>query len=162
MATEKATFGAGCFWGVEMAFRKVAGVADATAGYLGGSMQNPTYKDVCTGQTGHAEVVQVVYDPAHTSFEDLLEVFWTCHDPTQRNRQGPDVGTQYRSAIFFHTPEQEEAARASVDALDQSQRFDKPIATEITATSTFYPAEEYHQRYLEKNGMASCSMPPKQ
>ena len=160
MATEKATFGAGCFWGVELAFRKVNSVTEATTGYLGGSMANPTYKDVCTGNTGHAEVVQVVFDSDETTFEDLLEVFWSCHDPTQRNRQGPDVGTQYRSAIFYHSSDQHEAARAAVDALEQSGRFNKPIATEIAPASTFYPAEEYHQRYLEKNGMASCSLPP--
>jgi len=161
MAMEKATFGAGCFWGVEMAFRKIEGVTEATAGYLGGTMSNPSYKDVCSGKTGHAEVVEVTFDPSRVSYRDLLEVFWTCHDPTQRNRQGPDVGTQYRSAIFFHSPAQEQAARASVAALEQSQRFSKPIATEITAASTFFPAEEYHQRYLEKHGMTSCSMPPK-
>lgn len=160
MATETATFGAGCFWGVELAFRKIDGVVAATAGYLGGTMPNPTYEDVCTGRTGHAEVVQVGYDPDRVTFEDLLEVFWTCHDPTQRNRQGPDVGTQYRSAIFFHTPEQEQAARASIDALVQSGRFTKPIVTEISPASTFFPAEEYHQRYLEKHGLTSCSLPP--
>lgn len=160
MARQKATFGAGCFWGVELSFRKVDGVIEATAGYLGGTMPNPTYQDVCTGNTGHAEVVQVVYDTDKTTFEDLLEVFWSCHDPTQRNRQGADVGTQYRSAIFYHSQDQEEAARAAVDALAQSGRFSKPIATEITPASTFYPAEEYHQRYLEKHGMTSCSVPP--
>ncbi len=160
MAKEMATFGAGCFWGVEFAFRKVDGVVTATAGYLGGTLANPTYEDVCTGRTGHAEVVQVGYDPDRVTFEDLLEVFWTCHDPTQHNRQGPDVGTQYRSAIFFHTPEQEQAARASIDALAQSGSFSRPIVTEITAASTFFPAEEYHQRYLEKHGLASCSLPP--
>ncbi|MDP9458314.1 MAG: peptide-methionine (S)-S-oxide reductase MsrA [Actinomycetota bacterium] len=146
--TEKATFGAGCFWGVEAAFRKVDGVLEATSGYSGGYVKDPSYGDVCTGATGHAEVVEVEYDPEKVSYEKLLEVFWNEHDPTQVNRQGPDVGTQYRSAIFFHTPEQEAAARSSVEKAQA--RYRKPIATEITPASEFYRAEEYHQRYFEK------------
>lgn len=153
---EKATFGAGCFWGVEVAFRQLEGVTATQVGYLGGSLENPTYKDVCSGRTGHAEVVEVTYDPAQTSYEDLLKVFWENHDPTQLNRQGPDIGDQYRTAIFFHTPEQETAARASLAQLDASGRFKRPIATEITPASEFYRAEEYHQQYLEKRGMAHC------
>jgi peptide-methionine (S)-S-oxide reductase len=153
---ELATFGAGCFWGVEVTFRQVRGVRDALVGYLGGTLANPTYKDVCTGRTGHAEVVQVEYDPDEVTYERLLEVFWENHDPTTLNRQGPDVGTQYRSAIFYHTPEQKAAAEASKARLDASGNFRKPIVTEITAASTFYPAEDYHQRYLEKRGLASC------
>ncbi len=154
--TEKATFGAGCFWGVEAAFRQVPGVVDAAVGYAGGTMPDPTYRDVCTDETGHAEVVEVTYDPARVSYEQLLNVFWENHDPTQLNRQGPDVGTQYRSAIFFHTPAQREAATASKERLEKSGRYRRPIVTEITPAPTFYPAEEYHQRYLEKRGLASC------
>jgi peptide-methionine (S)-S-oxide reductase len=156
MVTELATFGAGCFWGVEVTFRNVPGVKDAIVGYLGGTLANPTYRDVCTGRTGHAEVVQVMYDPAEVSYDKLLEVFWANHNPTTLNRQGPDVGTQYRSAIFFHTPEQQRAAEASKKHLEASGRFRSPIVTEITPASTFYPAEDYHQRYLEKRGLASC------
>ena len=151
-----ATFGAGCFWGVEAAFRQLAGVTGTAVGYLGGSLKNPTYKDVCSGDTGHAEVVQVEYDPAKVSFEDLLNVFWTNHDPTTMNRQGPDVGAQYRSAIFFHTPEQESAARASKDTLQASGKIRRPIVTEITPASEFYRAEDYHQQYLEKRGLSHC------
>ena len=150
--TEKATFGAGCFWGIEAEFRKVEGVVDVTVGYSGGALENPTYKDVCSGTTGHAEVVEVEYDPSKVSYEELLEVFWENHDPTTLNRQGPDVGTQYRSAIFFHTPEQEAAARASKERAQD--RFKKPIVTEITPAAEFYRAEEYHQRYFEKNRLA--------
>jgi peptide-methionine (S)-S-oxide reductase len=150
--TERATFGAGCFWGVEAEFRKVEGVVDATVGYSGGALENPTYKDVCSGTTGHAEVVEVEYDPSKVSYEELLEVFWENHDPTTLNRQGPDVGTQYRSAIFFHTPEQKAAARASKERAQD--RFKKPIVTEITPAAEFYRAEEYHQRYFEKNRLA--------
>ncbi len=153
---EKATFGAGCFWGVEVAFRQLKGVTSTQVGYLGGNLLNPTYKDVCSGRTGHAEVVEVTYDPAQSSYEDLLKVFWENHDPTQLNRQGPDVGDQYRTAIFFHTPEQETAARASKAQLEASGHFKRPIATEITSASTFYRAEEYHQQYLEKRGLAHC------
>jgi len=151
--TEKATFGAGCFWGVEAAFRKVKGVVSTTVGYSGGSSKNPTYKDVCSGRTGHAEVVQVEYDPSKTSYEELLNVFWGVHDPTQMNRQGPDVGTQYRSAIFFYNAEQEDAAKASKAHLEKSGRYRKPIVTEIIPASEFYMAEEYHQQYFEKHGM---------
>lgn len=152
MVTERATFAAGCFWGVESAFRKVPGVVDAAVGYMGGTLQNPTYEDVCTGTTGHAEVVQVAYDPAVVAYEQLLEVFWQCHDPTTKNRQGPDVGAQYRSAIFCHTPAQEAAARASKAHGEQSRRFPRPIVTDISPATTFYRAEEYHQRYHEKHG----------
>ena len=153
---EKATFGAGCFWGVEVAFRQIPGVVDAVVGYSGGTMENPTYRDVCTDRTGHAEVVQVTYDPAKVSYDELLDAFWKLHDPTQVNRQGPDVGKQYRSAIFFHTPEQEAAAKASKEKLAKSGKFSRPIATEITGAGKFFPAEDYHQRYLEKRGIASC------
>ncbi len=154
--TEKATFGAGCFWGVETTFREIDGVVDAAVGYEGGTTLNPTYKDVCTDGTGHAEVVEVEYDPAKVSFDRLLDVFWTAHDPTQKNRQGPDVGTQYRSAIFFHTPEQEQAAQASKSKLDASGKFRRLIATVIEPAQTFYRAEEYHQQYLAKRGVRHC------
>ena len=153
---EKATFGAGCFWGVEAAFRQVKGVKATAVGYEGGTMDNPTYQDVCTDRTGHAEVVQVEFDPAEVSYEDLLNVFWDNHNPTTLNRQGPDVGTQYRSVIFFHNPEQEAAARASKEQLDGSGRFSRPIVTQIEPARPFYRAEEYHQQYLEKRGLASC------
>ena len=153
---EKATFGAGCFWGVEAAFRQVNGVSSTTVGYAGGTLKNPTYKDVCTDETGHAEVVQLEYDPSLVSYEDLLNVFWRVHDPTQLNRQGPDVGPQYRSAIFFHTPQQEAAARASKEKLQKSGAFKRPIVTEILPAPEFYRAEDYHQQYLEKRGMAHC------
>lgn len=152
----KATFGAGCFWGVEAALRNVKGVTATAVGYSGGTLKNPTYEDVCTGRTGHAEVVQVEYDPAQVSYEELLHVFWESHDPTTLNRQGPDVGTQYRSAIFFHTPEQEAAARLSKENLQASGRGQRPIVTEITPAAEFYRAEEYHQQYLEKRGQAHC------
>ena len=153
---DKATFGAGCFWGVEAAFRQVKGVGSTTVGYAGGTLKNPTYKDVCTDKTRHAEVVQVEYDPSQVSYEDLLNVFWRIHDPTQLNRQGPDVGAQYRSLIFFHTPQQEAAAQASKERLQKSGAFKKPIATEILPAPVFYRAEDYHQQYLEKRGMAHC------
>ncbi|MEO6696503.1 MAG: peptide-methionine (S)-S-oxide reductase MsrA [Gammaproteobacteria bacterium] len=153
---EKATFGAGCFWGVEAAFRKVEGVLATHAGYLGGTLKNPTYEDVCTGRTGHAEVVEVTYDPQQVTYDELLSLFWGNHNPTTRNRQGPDIGTQYRSAIFFHTPEQEAAARESKAQLDASGRYKNPIVTEITPASEFYVAEDYHQQYLEKRGRSSC------
>jgi len=153
---ERATFGAGCFWGVEAAFRQVKGVVSTAVGYSGGSYDNPSYRDVCTGRTGHAEVVEVVYDPARVAYTDLLRVFWENHDPTTPNRQGPDVGTQYRSAIFFHTPEQQAAALASKATLDSSGKHRRPIVTEITPASPFYKAEEYHQQYLEKRGLATC------
>ena len=153
---EKATFGAGCFWGVEVAFRNVSGVRSAIVGYLGGTLENPSYQDVCTGTTGHAEVVEVEYDPSEVSYDQLLDTFWEVHDPTQLNRQGPDRGTQYRSAIFFHSPEQEAAARASKERAQAG--ISKPIVTEITPASTFYAAEDYHQRYLEKRGLATCAV----
>jgi peptide-methionine (S)-S-oxide reductase len=153
---EKATFAAGCFWGVEAAFRQVPGVIDTAVGYAGGHTENPTYQDVCAHGTGHAEVVQVEYDPARVPYEQLLDVFWENHDPTQLNRQGPDIGDQYRSAIFFHTPAQEAAARASKARLEASGRFRRPIVTEITPAATFYRGEDYHQRYLEKRGLAHC------
>jgi peptide-methionine (S)-S-oxide reductase len=153
---EIATFAAGCFWGVEAKFRMIPGVVDAAVGYSNGQTKNPTYKDVCTDETGHAEVVQVTFDPARVSYEKLLEAFWMLHDPTQLNRQGPDSGSQYRSAIFFHSPEQEAAAKKSKAALEANRKFRRLIATEITPAGTFYRAEEYHQRYLEKRGAASC------
>lgn len=154
--TEIATFGAGCFWGVEAAFRRLPGVVDVAAGYSGGHMPNPTYNDVCAHTTGHAEVVQVTFDPRKISYDQLLDVFWQIHNPTQVNRQGPDVGTQYRSAIFVHSPEQKAIAEKSKAALAASGKFQRPIATEITTAGPFYRAEEYHQKYLEKHGAASC------
>ncbi len=154
--SEIATFGAGCFWGVEAKFRRVPGVIDVLSGYSGGHTQHPSYREVCTDATGHAEVVQVTFDPAKVSYEQLLDVFWSIHDPTQVNRQGPDFGKQYRTAIFFHSPEQEAAAKKSKQALDASGKFRHPIATEITAAGPFWPAEEYHQRYLEKRGATDC------
>ena len=147
---ERATFGAGCFWGPEETFRKIDGVTSASVGYMGGSLENPTYEEVCTGRTGHAEVVDVEFDPSRIAYQELLEVFWACHDPTTPNRQGPDIGTQYRSVLFFYGPEQEAAARASKQKLERSGRYRREIVTEITPASTYYPAEEYHQRYLEK------------
>ncbi|HEX4441657.1 MAG TPA: peptide-methionine (S)-S-oxide reductase MsrA [Thermoanaerobaculia bacterium] len=156
MATEKATFGAGCFWGVEEEFRKIEGVRDAAVGYSGGTLENPTYRDVCSDRTGHAEVVEVDFDPSVVSYDRLLDVFWNAHDPTQINRQGPDVGTQYRSVIFTHSPEQVKAAIASRDRLDQSGRFRRPIATQIEPAGTFWRAEDYHQQYLAKRGLGSC------
>lgn len=155
---KKATFGAGCFWGVETAFRQVPGVVDVAVGYTGGHYPDPTYRDVCTGQTGHAEVVELDYDPAKVSYETLLDVFWQIHDPTTPNRQGPDVGTQYRSAIFAHDDEQKKVAEASKASWDASGRFRRPIVTEVVPASTFYRAEEYHQRYDEKHGRAGCSL----
>ena len=153
---ETATFGAGCFWGVEETFRQIPGVVDTAVGYLGGQTNNPTYQDVCTDETGHAEVVQVAYDPARVSYEQLLNTFWESHDPTTLNRQGPDIGTQYRSAIFFHSPEQERVARASKEKMQASGKFRRPIVTEITPASAFYRAEEYHQKYLAKRGVSHC------
>ncbi len=155
---KKATFGAGCFWGVELAFRQVEGVADVAVGYSGGSYDNPTYRDVCSGGTGHAEVVEVDYDPEKVSYAKLLDVFWSIHDPTTPNRQGPDVGTQYRSAIFTHDADQQAEALASKAEQDASGRFRRPIVTEVTPAKPFYRAEEYHQRYLEKHGRAGCSI----
>jgi peptide-methionine (S)-S-oxide reductase len=152
----KATFAAGCFWGVEATFRQLPGVTSTRVGYLGGHTDQPTYKDVCTDRTGHAEAVEVEFDPAKISYDQLLDVFWENHDPTQLNRQGPDWGTQYRSAIFFHTPEQEAAARASKEKLETSGRFHQPIVTQIVREAPFYEAEDYHQQYLEKRGLATC------
>jgi peptide-methionine (S)-S-oxide reductase len=156
MKTEKAMFGAGCFWGVEATFRQTPGVVDTAVGYAGGQTDHPTYKEVCSDRTGHAEVVYVEYDPEKVAYEDLLRVFWENHDPTTLNRQGPDHGSQYRSAIFFYSPEQEATARASKEELDRSGRFRRPIVTEIVPEAPFWRAEDYHQRYLEKRGLASC------
>jgi peptide-methionine (S)-S-oxide reductase len=153
---EIATFGAGCFWGIEAAFRRVPGVLDAVVGYSGGHTRSPNYREVCTDTTGHAEVVQVTFDPEKVSYDQLLDVFWTIHDPTQVNRQGPDYGAQYRTAIFFHSPEQEAAAKKSKQVLEASGKLRRPVATEITPAGPFWRAEEYHQRYLEKRGAASC------
>ena len=150
MVSEKATFGAGCFWGVEEAFRRLPGVLDTAVGFMGGTLADPTYADVCTGKTGHAEVVEVTYDPAHASYRDLLDLFWSIHDPTTPNRQGPDIGTQYRSVIFYHTPEQEAAALASKRDMERSGAFRRPIVTAIEPAGTFWRAEEYHQHYLAK------------
>jgi peptide-methionine (S)-S-oxide reductase len=156
--SEKATFGAGCFWGVEATFRNIEGVVNATVGYAGGTKENPTYKDVCTDETGHAEVVEVEFDPARVSYEKLLDVFWANHNPTTLNRQGPDVGTQYRSVIFYHSPQQKAAAEASRDKIDKSGRFNRPVVTQIEPAPKFYRAEEYHQRYLEKRGQTHCAV----
>lgn len=147
---EKATFAAGCFWGVEAAFRKVEGIESTSVGYIGGTMDNPTYSDVCTGLTGHAEAVEVVFDPSRVTYTHLLSVFWDIHDPTTLNRQGPDIGTQYRSAIFYHTPDQEDEARTSKESLQKFGRFHREIVTEIVPATTFFKAEDYHQQYLEK------------
>jgi peptide-methionine (S)-S-oxide reductase len=152
----KATFAAGCFWGVEATFRQLPGVLSTRVGYTGGKAENPTYKDVCTDTTGHAEAVEVEYDPAKISYDKLLNVFWENHDPTQLNRQGPDFGKQYRSAIFFQDAEQERAAKASKESLEKSRRFSKPIVTQIVPAENFYEAEDYHQQYLEKRGLATC------
>jgi peptide-methionine (S)-S-oxide reductase len=151
-----ATFAAGCFWGVEDAFRQVEGVSSTTVGYTGGTTKNPSYKEVCTGRTGHAEAVEVEFDPAKVSYVQLLAVFWNSHDPTTMNRQGPDVGTQYRSAIFYHDAEQEQEARSSKAVLEKDHFLKRPIVTEITPASEFYRAEDYHQQYFEKQGIRSC------
>jgi peptide-methionine (S)-S-oxide reductase len=158
MTTEKAMFGAGCFWGVEATFRNINGVTEAAVGYAGGATENPTYEDVCSDQSGHAEVVEVEFDPTKVSYHQLLDVFWSNHNPTTLNRQGPDVGTQYRSVIFYYSPEQKSAAEESKAALDKSGRFPNPIVTLIEPAPKFYRAEEYHQRYLEKRGMAHCAI----
>lgn len=154
MSLQKATFGAGCFWGVEETFRDLKGVTKTAVGYEGGTMANPGYKDVCSHQTGHAEVVEVDYDPEQITYEALLKVFWENHNPTTLNQQGPDIGSQYRSVIFYHTPEQEAIALSSKDA--QSGRYPRPIVTQVVPATTFYRAEEYHQRYLEKHGLSQC------
>jgi len=153
---ERATFGAGCFWGVEDAFRKVEGVVSTRVGYMGGHTENPTYEDVCTGLTGHAEVVEVTFDPEVVGYRDLLDVFWSIHDPTTLNRQGPDVGEQYRSVIFYHSDEQRKEALESRRRLEESGRFMDRIVTAIEPAGTFYEAEEYHQQYLEKNPQRRC------
>jgi len=155
----KATFAAGCFWGIEADFRKVPGVQSTAVGYAGGAVEKPTYEMVCTGQTGHAEVVEVTFDPEKVGYDQLLDVFWAQHDPTQLNRQGPDIGTQYRSAIFFHDAEQEEEAKTSLTRLEASGIHRAAIVTEITPASTFWVAEDYHQQYLEKRGLAQCLLP---
>jgi peptide-methionine (S)-S-oxide reductase len=155
---EKAIFAAGCFWGVEETFRGLKGVKSTRVGYTGGKTQNPTYKDVCTDMTGHAEAVEVIYDPSEVSYETLLNVFWENHDPTTLNRQGPDVGSQYRSGIFYTNDEQKKQAEASKTALSASGKFRRPIVTEIVPAVTFYPAEEYHQQYLAKRGLSHCAI----
>ncbi len=151
---QKATFAAGCFWGIEEAYREIKGVKETKVGYTGGSTKKPTYEQVCTGTTGHAEAVQIQYDEKTTPYKKLLEVFWTIHDPTQKNKQGPDIGTQYRSAIYYHTEEQKKEAKESLK--QEQKKHDKPIATEIKKASVFYPAEEYHQKYLLKTGRKTC------
>jgi peptide-methionine (S)-S-oxide reductase len=156
MTTEKATFGAGCFWGVEETFRKLKGVTSTAVGYAGGTKENPTYEDVCSDETGHAEVVQVEFDPSQISYDDLLDVFWSNHNPTTLNRQGPDIGTQYRSVIFYHSPEQKTAAEKS--KIDIGSRLNRPIVTQIEPARNFWRAEEYHQRYLEKRGQSHCAI----
>lgn len=156
---EKATFAAGCFWGVEHAFRQAKGVTDAQVGYTGGWVKNPTYQQVCSDNTGHAEAVEVTFDPAQISYEQLLKLFWSIHDPTLLNRQGPDVGTQYRSAIFVHSPEQEAAARASKERFERSGQYSRPVVTEILPASDFWRAEEYHQQYFAKHGIHACPTP---
>jgi peptide-methionine (S)-S-oxide reductase len=152
--TETATFAAGCFWGIQSAFDEVEGVVHTEVGYMGGSLQKPTYHDVCTDRTGHAEVVQVEFDPQRVSYEVLLEKFWAIHDPTTLNRQGPDFGSQYRSAIFFYSPEQEQAARKSIR--QAQEKFARPIVTQLVPAAEFWRAEEYHQKYNEKRGVKSC------
>jgi peptide-methionine (S)-S-oxide reductase len=157
MSTEKATFGAGCFWGVEAAFAAIPGVTGTAVGYEGGKLERPSYQDVCTDQTGHAEVVELDFNPAQVTYEHLLDAFFNLHDPTTMNRQGPDWGTQYRSAIFFHSPEQETTAHAKIEQLTREGRFlPKRIVTKVEPAQSFWRAEEYHQRYLEKRGLASC------
>lgn len=153
---EKATFGAGCFWGVEARFQQVPGVLETAVGYEGGAVKDPTYHDVCTDRTGHAEVVELSFDPQKVSYQSLLDLFFELHDPTQVNRQGPDWGEQYRTVVFFHSQEQEAAARAAIAKLEAGKRFSKPIATQVVPAQTFWRAEEYHQKYLEKRGAISC------
>lgn len=156
--TQKADFAAGCFWGVEATFRQIKGVISTAVGYEGGTTKNPTYRDVCTGRTGHAETLQVEYDPSRVSYETLLNVFWENHNPTTLNRQGPDIGTQYRSAIFYHNDEQKAVALASKEQLDKSGKYKRPVVTEIVPAQTFYMAEDYHQQYLEKRGLSHCNI----
>jgi len=159
MTLDKATFAGGCFWHVEATFRKVKGVVSTRVGYTGGKLENPTYKDVCTDRTGHAEAIEVEYDSAVVAYDDLLSVFWDIHDPTTVNRQGPDVGSQYRSVIFYHSPGQKAAALASKERLQATDRYrQQKIITEIVPATAFYPAEDYHQRYFEKRGLASCGV----
>ena len=153
---EKATFGAGCFWGVQTTFDRVPGVVETAVGYEGGKLENPTYRDVCTGRTGHAEALEITFDPTRVSYQQLLDVFFSSHDPTQLNRQGPDHGEQYRSVIFYHSAEQQQAAVATVARLTAEHKFSCPIVTQIVPAQTFWVAEEYHQKYLEKRGVASC------
>ena len=158
MQTEKATFGAGCFWGVEETFRNMKGVLSTSVGYAGGTQHNPTYQDVCTDKTGHAEVVEVEFDPSQVSYDELLNLFWSNHNPTTLNRQGPYVGAQYRSVIFYHSPEQYASANASKEKLEKSGRFNRPIVTQVEPAPTFWRGEEYHQHYLQKRGQAHCAV----
>ena len=153
---ETATFGAGCFWGIEAAFRKIKGVKSTAVGYMGGNLKNPTYEDVCTNKTGHAEVVQIEFDPSIVSYKNLLDEFWNVHDPTQLNKQGLDIGSQYRSVIFYHNPQQKKIAEEVKKRINESERYKKPIVTEISHAKEFYRAEEYHQQYFEKKGISSC------
>lgn len=155
---ETATFGAGCFWGVEETFRTQKGVTETAVGYMGGTLENPTYEQVCSAKTGHAEVVQIVFDPAQISYEALLDIFWDNHDPTTKDRQGPDVGTQYRSVIFYHSPEQQKIAEESKEKIEQSGQFPRPVVTQIVPATPFYRAEDYHQRYLEKRNLPACNI----
>lgn len=152
MQTQKATFAAGCFWGVEARFSRLPGVINTLVGYTGGHLAEPTYKQVCSGETGHAEAIEVTFNPEQISFSQLLDAFWEMHDPTSLNRQGPDIGEQYRSAIFYHTSEQLQQALAAKQVLEEQHKYQRPITTEITAATVFYPAEEYHQQYLAKHG----------
>ncbi|MGH9617265.1 MAG: peptide-methionine (S)-S-oxide reductase MsrA [Acidobacteriaceae bacterium] len=153
---EKATFGAGCFWGVQTTFDRIPGVVETIVGYEGGTLDSPSYRDVCTDRTGHAEVLQVEFDPTRVSYQQLLDAFFQAHNPTQLNRQGPDHGTQYRSVIFYHSPEQQHSATATIARLTADRKFSQPIVTQVVPAQTFWPAEEYHQKYLEKRGATSC------
>lgn len=153
---EKATFGAGCFWGVQTTFDQIAGVIETSVGYEGGALERPTYQQVCTDRTGHAEVLEISFDPEQVSYQKLLDVFFSAHNPTQLNRQGPDRGTQYRSAIFYHSPEQQQTASDTIARLTAGHQFSQPIVTQVVPAAAFWPAEEYHQKYLEKRGMANC------